>query len=55
MQRVEARRGVRSTDIGHVLESRAYRRDLVGLASLVRRVLARRRAREAGLAAPSEE
>ncbi|MFQ5880003.1 MAG: GNAT family N-acetyltransferase, partial [Dehalococcoidia bacterium] len=30
---------------GHVLETRAYRRDMIGLASLLRRFLARRRAK----------
>ena len=44
IQRVRERRGDRIAGVGHVLESRAYRRDPVGLASLIRRVLARRRA-----------
>ncbi len=37
-----------SVEVGQVLESRAYRRDQVGLASLIRRVLARRRAGKSG-------
>ena len=47
VQRVLARRGKISTGVGQVLETRAYRRDPVGLASLIRRVLARRRAMRA--------
>ena len=54
MRRVIRTRPLRDTEEAvQVLESRAYRRGVVGLASFIRRVLARRRAREAGLAAPS--
>ena len=43
MMRIRSRLG-RSPPVGQVLETTAYRRDPVGLASLIRRVLARRRA-----------
>ena len=54
MRRVIRTRPLRDTEEAvQVLESRASRRGVVGLASFIRRVLARRQAREAGLAAPS--
>ena len=45
-RRSRPRPGLITEDVGEVLETRAYRRDPVGLVSLIRRVLARRKARK---------